>query len=107
MAAISEHASISNLDVLEYGTLMVLGSNKLKGTQQASSILGNISKVAGFAKLGVVATPLTIISSALMVAKIGEIALTADSGRLFGPVVMLLQQRLSLGAQGIDIAEFY
>lgn len=43
----------------------------------------------------------------LMALKVGQLALGSSAGRLFGPVVIILQQRLALGALGVDIGEFY
>lgn len=55
----------------------------------------------------VLAAPIMVLSVGLMAMKIGQVALSASSGRLFGPVIMILQQRLRLGAYGIDINEYY
>lgn len=52
-------------------------------------------------------TPLMVVSMGLMALKVGQLALGSSAGRLFGPVVMILQQRLALGALGIDVGEFY
>jgi hypothetical protein len=43
----------------------------------------------------------------IMAMKIGQLALSPSAGRLFGPVVIILQQRLRLGAFSIDITEYY
>ena len=48
-----------------------------------------------------------VVSMGIMALKVGQLALGSSAARLFGPVVMLLQQRLALGAMGIDLGEFY
>lgn len=45
--AIKHFAHIQDLDVLAYGTYMVLGANQLKGVKKATDALGNIGKVCG------------------------------------------------------------
>lgn len=45
MAAIQQNADIKDVDVLKYGTYMVLGSNELKKTKKTADALGNIGKV--------------------------------------------------------------
>ena len=45
MAAIQQYTDIKDVEVLQYGTYMVLGSNSLKKTKKTADALGNIGKV--------------------------------------------------------------
>jgi hypothetical protein len=44
-SAIQHFAHVKDVDVLAYGTYMVLGANQLKGAKKATDALGNIGKV--------------------------------------------------------------
>jgi hypothetical protein len=63
-------------------------------------------QVVGIAT-SVLAAPIMVLSMGIMAMKIGQLALSPSAGRLFGPVVIILQQRLRLGAFSIDITEYY
>jgi hypothetical protein len=109
------NAGIQRPDVLAYGISVVqsvLGISKLNAFLLACTItqtlIPALAPATGpvLASAALVATPLFIIGIAGLILSGLKLALNSSEGRCIGPVSVVLQQRLLLAAEGINLEDY-